>query len=143
MKSIVSFILIIAVLTACNNGAKKEAELQRAKQAAIDSMKMVMEKEAIIDSMQLLMAEQEEKVKETEERNTQVVATSTAQPVKKKKWSNAGKGAVIGAGTGAIAGALINKKRGEGALVGGLIGAGVGAGTGAIIDGSKKKKQAQ
>lgn len=58
------------------------------------------------------------------------------QPVQKKKgWSAKAKGAVIGAGTGAIAGAVINKRNREaGALIGGILGAGAGTGLGAIID---------
>ena len=62
---------------------------------------------------------------------------------KKKGWSNTAKGAVIGAGAGAITGAAVSKKKGEGAIIGGLAGAAVGAGTGAIIDDSKKKKEKQ
>ncbi len=54
--------------------------------------------------------------------------------------SSAAKGALIGAGAGAITGAAVSKKKGEGAIIGGLAGAAVGAGTGAIID-DKKKKQ--
>lgn len=55
------------------------------------------------------------------------VYTETAPvPAKKKGWSKAAKGAAIGAGTGAVAGAIISKKKGVGAVVGGLIGAGGG-----------------
>ncbi len=62
------------------------------------------------------------------------------QPVeeKKKGWSAKAKGAVIGAGTGAAAGAIINKRnRAAGAVIGGVLGAGAGTGVGAVID--KKK----
>ncbi len=53
----------------------------------------------------------------------------------KKGWSAKAKGAVIGAGTGAIAGAVVNaRNRGVGALIGGVLGAGAGTGIGAIID---------
>ena len=96
------------------------------------------------------MAEREAEIKaQNEENNRQIaedkevaaknsVAPSVAQ--KKKGWSHTAKGAVVGAGTGAVTGAIINKKRGQGAIVGTLIGAGVGAGTGAIVDAQKKKK---
>lgn len=63
-------------------------------------------------------------------------------PVEKEKkgWSNTAKGAVIGAGVGAIGGAVINKRnRVKGAVLGGLIGAAAGAGTGILID--KKQRQ--
>jgi phage tail tape-measure protein len=53
----------------------------------------------------------------------------------KKGWSAKAKGAVIGAGAGAVAGAIIHKRqRGVGAVVGGVLGAGAGTGIGAIID---------
>jgi hypothetical protein len=49
-------------------------------------------------------------------------------------------GALIGAGVGAVSGAIINKNnRGKGAIIGGVIGAGIGAGTGVIIDNKQKK----
>ena len=57
-----------------------------------------------------------------------------AEP-EKKGWSAKAKGAVIGAGTGAVAGAVINKRnRAVGALIGGVLGAGAGTGIGAVID---------
>lgn len=56
----------------------------------------------------------------------------------KRGWSAKAKGAVIGAGTGAAVGAIVNKRnRGAGAIIGTVIGAGAGTGVGAIID--KKK----
>ena len=63
-------------------------------------------------------------------------------PVKKKRRiSRPVQGAIIGAGVGAVSGAIINKdNRGKGAVIGGIIGAGVGAGTGIIIDNKQKKK---
>ena len=63
-------------------------------------------------------------------------------PVKKKRRiSRPVQGALIGAGVGAVSGAIINKSnRGKGAVIGGIIGAGVGAGTGIIIDNKEKKK---
>ena len=66
--------------------------------------------------------------------NDQPVATET----KKKGWSNAAKGAVIGGVGGAVAGAVINgKNRGKGAIIGGVI----GAAGGFILGKSKDKKQ--
>jgi hypothetical protein len=59
--------------------------------------------------------------------------TSTAS--KKKGWSKAAKGAVIGTATGAAAGAIINKKnRVLGGVIGGVIGGGVGYGIGRHMD---------
>ena len=60
------------------------------------------------------------------------VATTTK---KKKGWSKAAKGTVIGAGAGAAAGALLIKKnRALGAVVGGVVGGGVGYGVGRSMD---------
>jgi hypothetical protein len=55
-------------------------------------------------------------------------SNSTASyPAKKKGWSKAAKGAVIGGAGGAIAGAVINKRnRAVGAVVGGIVGGGGG-----------------
>lgn len=65
-----------------------------------------------------------------------VYETPAPAPVPEKKgWSAKAKGAVIGAATGAAAGAIINKRqRAVGAVVGGVLGAGAGTGIGAIID---------
>lgn len=56
-------------------------------------------------------------------------------PAKKKGWSKAAKGSVIGAGAGAAAGALLVKNnRGLGAVIGGIVGGGVGYGVGHSMD---------
>ncbi len=53
----------------------------------------------------------------------------------KRGWSAKAKGAVIGAGAGAVGGAILNKKnRGAGAIIGGVGGAILGTGVGAVID---------
>lgn len=44
----------------------------------------------------------------------------------KKGWSRKAKGTVIGAGAGAVGGALISKNRSKGAIIGGVAGAGAG-----------------
>lgn len=62
--------------------------------------------------------------------------TASAPVYRKKGWSKAAKGAVIGAGAGAVGGAIISKKKGLGAVIGGVVG---GAG-GYIIGRSKDKK---
>ena len=58
--------------------------------------------------------------------NTSTTAATT--PVKKDKGlSHAAKGTIVGAGTGAITGAILNKDhRGTGAIIGTVIGAGTG-----------------
>ncbi|HEX8462508.1 MAG TPA: YMGG-like glycine zipper-containing protein [Segetibacter sp.] len=62
---------------------------------------------------------------------------STPVPAKKKGWSNSAKGAVIGAGAGAVGGAIISKKKGTGAIIGGVLGA-----AGGYIIGKNKDKKA-
>lgn len=72
------------------------------------------------------------------------VAASTPTTEKKKGLSNAVKGSLIGVGTGAAAGAIIDKNhRGEGAIIGGVTGAVGGALGGALIDRNKRKKAAE
>jgi hypothetical protein len=66
---------------------------------------------------------------------------STAYPAAKKR-SHAGRnGALIGAGAGALTGALVTKKnRGVGALIGGVAGGAAGFGIGKIVE-HKKENQ--
>jgi hypothetical protein len=65
------------------------------------------------------------------------VNNSATQPAQEKKgWSKAAKGAVIGAGTGAVVGAIVSDKKAKGAI----IGAAAGAGAGYIIGRSKDRK---
>ena len=140
MKAI--FVIIAALsIVSCQNQDKMD--INKAKQASIDSMKVEIDKQKVIDSMKVEMAKMEKEKAEVEAQkvvvvNHQTEGTATAAPAKKKGWSSAAKGAVIGAGVGAITGAAVSKKKGQGAIIGGLAGAGVGAGTGAIIDSRKK-----
>ncbi len=58
-----------------------------------------------------------------------------AKVAKKKGWSKAAKAATIGAGSGAILGAVIHKRnRALGAVIGGVVGGGVGYGIGRSKD---------
>ena len=67
-----------------------------------------------------------------------------AQDQPKKKWSPVLKGGVIGAATGAVAGAVINKKnRVAGGVVGAAVGGAAGAVVGKVIDNKQKKKAAE
>ncbi|MBK8142067.1 MAG: glycine zipper 2TM domain-containing protein [Chitinophagaceae bacterium] len=61
--------------------------------------------------------------------------TNEAKVAKKKGWSKAAKYSVIGAGSGAILGAVINKRnRVAGGIIGGVLGGGVGYGIGRSND---------
>lgn len=143
MKKVLYIAVLAFVFTSCRDTAAEKVASDQ--QRELDSIKAVMktEKEALakqktVDSMNAIIAEKEavaaQRVANASARNT---APVTAEQ-KKKGWSGTAKGAVIGAGAGAITGAAISKKKGEGAIIGGLAGAAVGAGTGAIIDGKKK-----
>lgn len=67
-------------------------------------------------------------------------ATASTTTKKKKGWSNAAKGTVIGAGSGAILGAVVSKNKAAGAVLGGLLGAGAGYVVGNEIDKKKNRK---
>ena len=134
MKKLILMVLGVGLLYSCKDTNKEVLDLERERQASIDSMKIEIEKQRIIDSMQLAHSQKPESKREV------VVVNQTASAPAKKKWSGAAKGAVIGAGVGAVTGAAISKNKAEGAIIGGLAGAGVGAGTGAIVDESKKKE---
>ena len=67
--------------------------------------------------------------------NTGSMNTTTTNTAKKKGWSKAAKGAVIGGASGAVLGAVIHKKnRVLGGVIGGVIGGGVGYGIGRSQD---------
>ena len=63
-----------------------------------------------------------------------------AQDQPKKPWSPVAKGAVIGAGTGAVAGAIIHKRnRVVGGVVGGVVVGAGGGGVGKVIQNKQAK----
>src|ERR1700712_281762 len=107
MKHLFSFLMIASVLTACNSGAEKAAEIQRAKQKTIDSLNIEITKRKVIDSMKTVRA-RAEKQNAQNAQNSGSYATTTTTPAKKKGWSHTAKGALVGAGTGAVTGAIIN-----------------------------------
>jgi hypothetical protein len=73
--------------------------------------------------------------KKTTYRAPVATAPEPIPPAKKKGWSKAAKGAVIGGAAGAAAGAIIVKKnRALGAVIGGVVGGGVGYGIGRGMD---------
>ena len=140
MKNVMIVFAAVAMMASCKNKDQQASVGDDIQKATIDSMKTVAVKQHIIDSMKIV-SETEKKqqlAKEVVVVNNQQPAATPPAVKTRKKWSGAAKGAVIGAGVGAITGAVVSKKKGEGALIGGLAGAAVGAGTGAIIDGSKK-----
>lgn len=148
MRKLLIALAATAVLASCHNNADNAAAIESAKQATIDSMNMV--------NAEKDRAATEAKVASHKKRSTEAAPASssnstastasagTAAPAKKKGWSHTAKGAVVGAGAGAITGAVVNKNdRVKGAAIGTIVGAGVGAGVGAIVDHEKKKKEAR
>lgn len=159
-----------AVMASCGN---KNNEVSDAQQKTIDSMKMEMARQQVVDSMNQASAEaaavqhdaatqQAAAAPGASSHHSSGGKTSHAtyvtnntyntapqspntQPAtqQKKRWSAKATGALIGAGAGAITGAMIDGRKGEGAIVGGLTGAAAGLGTGAIIDANKNKKEQQ
>ncbi len=105
MKKLPALFALIVILASCQSKASREAEIQKAKQATIDSMAAAASaKQHVIDSMRTVAARNAEK-------NTQTENNSQATTAKKKKGlGNVSKGAIIGAGAGAITGALVDKK---------------------------------
>lgn len=150
MKQIVVVLATAVVLFSCKSNADNAAAIESAKKAAIDSMNTVSAiRQEVVDSMKAVKANHTQQAASGNETTPAVVNTTEPAPApapqKKgwKSWSHTAKGAVVGAGAGAVTGAIVNKDRVKGAAIGTLIGAGVGAGTGAIVDHSKKKKQSQ
>jgi hypothetical protein len=169
MKKLIPVIAFSLLLgTSCNN-AQKQAEIE-AQQRALDSMKNAIATQKIIDSMNAVAAYKADSIRMEKEKTAAATTTRRRSsgggsagtsntyntynqgyagaapapaPQQKKGWSSTAKGALIGAGVGALGGALISDKKGQGALIGGAAGAGVGAGTGAIIDASKRKREQQ
>jgi hypothetical protein len=123
---------------------KLEAQIQTAKQFTRDSLKDA-KKPKVYASKKHYNSDAESYVSRNPNNEVYTTPAENApvyKPVKKKrKISRPVEGALIGAGVGAVSGAIINKNnRGKGAVIGGIIGAGVGAGTGVIIDNKQKKK---
>ena len=190
MKKLFIYPALVLTLGACyNNKAEKEAEIEMATSAAIDTLGNLQERARLEDSLNSVAdatvseapsspaptrkptkkttptSEKEptagtpagtvapapsptpvvaDEGGNTETAKTEDPATPEPEEKKKKGINNTVKGAIIGAGAGAVGGAIINKKNpGKGAIIGGVVGAGAGAVTGVILDKNKKKKEAK
>lgn len=136
MKNLLIILVTTMTLAACHNKAETAKAVEAAKKATLNSINAInIAKQRTIDSMK--------RIKEQEDVAVAPAADNNEAPVaqKKKKWSHAAKGAVVGAAGGAVTGAIVNKDRAKGAVIGTLIGAGAGAATGAIVDQQEKKKK--
>ena len=116
MKKMIMVFAVSSLFVACKNNTEKTAGEQTTTE---QSVVPVTQKPVV--------------VRETRYVNTQPAPAPVQQ---KKGWSKAAKGAVIGAGSGAVVGAVVSKKKGTGAAVG----AAAGAVGGYIIGRSQDKK---
>lgn len=145
-----------AIVAGCNSNANESAKVNQ------DSIRMIQDRLKLDSFKRVEAAEQQKLAAEAaaasavaRERSARSHSTSyssgrsqtysgsnsngtytPAQPAKKKGWSSAAKGAVIGGVVGAGTGVLIDKKDGRGAVIGGV----VGAGTGYVIGRHRDKK---
>lgn len=138
MKRIFLIGIAGAMLVACtNNNVHEEALVKQKVVAAIkDSLKLdsfkraeTKAKEKEQETQRLAKIKEERRMLLLSEKNEAAPERSgseAAVPAKKKGWSQAAKGAVIGAGAGALGGVLLDKKDGRGAIIGGVVGAGTG-----------------
>lgn len=156
MKKIILILMTLTIIYGCNTkSTNADTEIAKAKQAAIDSMKqvhLISQQQRQIDSLKMASKVNPTKVNPVNNVSTNAYAASSrsttpstpvsyASTKKKKKMGNVAKGAIIGAGVGAVTGAVVSKKKGQGAIVGGVLGAGAGAGVGAVIDKKQKQKE--
>lgn len=140
MKQLLIAGALSVMIASCNNS--RTAEIERAKQAAIDSMNNVaalQAKQRTIDSMNEVNRRHRHYSSATASQGGEVTAG-------KKGMSNKTKGALIGTGAGvvagAVAGALINKDDpGKGAVIGGAVGGAVGSGVGYGAGAAKDKNK--
>jgi hypothetical protein len=147
MKKILAIIALSSVLFACNNKAKEEEALKQQEiqkqlvlKAVKDSLRLdSFKREEVAKKEQLAKEAAEAKLvaerkairsaKSSNYSGSGSTTTSyggTQATAKKKGWSDAAKGTVIGGVAGAVGGAIIDKKKGRGAVIGGVAGAGAG-----------------
>lgn len=147
MKHTLLIFVCAVLMSACTNNAKEEAAIkQQAIVAVKDSLKLDSFKRAEVKKQEeqkiAARVKEEKRMLLLSERNEAASApiprqySEQAAPAKKSGWSAAAKGAVIGAGAGALGGVLIDKKDGRGAIIGGVL----GAGTGYLIGRDKDRK---
>ena len=146
MKKILFTLVIAAGLTACNNQPKQTVvvidTMAIKQQALLEEQARVQAEEHRRDSIDAIR-KAEARAEARAERRTYTTMSQNAQldepaaqaaPAKKKGWSDAAKGTLIGAGAGALGGALIDKNHGRGAIIGTLVGGGAGYAIGRAKD---------
>lgn len=157
MKKLIGVSIIAIMFAACGPNQQELAQQRERDSLAtlVYQNLAAQEQQRVLDSMNEVVAAKEAEAARAnnsarQSRTTHVTNNYTtgnaakqnpAATPKRKGWSSTATGAVIGAGVGAVTGAIVDKKKGRGAVIGGISGAGIGAGTGAIIDANKRKKE--
>ena len=137
MKNIVkilAFVSIASAFSACNSDAKMQA--YKNSKRIQDSLRLDSFKRAEIVTKEKAEIKAANISASRNTRNTVQPVVIQTEEQKRKGMSSAAKGAIIGAGAGAVTGILVDKKDGRGAIIGGV----VGAGTGYVIGRDKDKK---
>jgi hypothetical protein len=146
MKKILVIVAATAVFAACTN--KQQEQELKASRDSIAAIKQAFKMDSLKKANELALQQKaaaEREAAAERRRNTRVAGYSESgyvAPVtpeqKKKGMSSAAKGALIGAGAGALTGILVDKKNGRGAVIGGVVGAGTGYAIGKSKDNKKK-----
>ncbi len=140
MKKLLTLIAIASIIAACNGKANTNAQAALNSKNYKDSLRLDSFKRSEAVNKEIDKRAAEAKVTAN---TTQVVhhsgtsvqnSASVNTTTKKKGWSSAAKGAVIGGVVGAGAGILIDKKDARGAIIGGVAGAGAGYAIGRAND---------
>ena len=135
LKQVVLFIAIAAVvsvavvgLTKNSNTKKVDAtELAQFEAWKASSLQKELEKENAIVAKPVTKSSTAKRVSYQSPKMVSESQNAAKTTTKKKGWSKAAKSTAIGAGAGAVLGAVINKKnRALGAVIGGVIGGGGG-----------------
>jgi YMGG-like Gly-zipper len=137
MKKLFVILGSAVLLFSCKSKSADETKVLAASKDAeyAEFVKWKAEKEKAAETAQPVAANSTVRTVVIKEPVAVPVAAAAPVATRKKGWSKAAKGTVIGAGAGAIAGAIINKKnRGAGAVIGGILGAGAGYGIGRSMD---------
>jgi len=143
MKQVILLIAIAAVVSVAtvglvNSSKSKKLDATATELAQFETWKeQQAQKENAVAIAPTKTAARTTSTKRTTYSSPKMVSESSnpAQATKKKGWSKAAKGSVIGGVVGAGAGAVINKRnRAAGAVIGGILGAGGGYVIGRTMD---------
>ncbi len=140
MKKIIPVLALVAVMASCKSKTEPVADqtkvLSATEFADFQAFQAWKEQQAEAKAIN-----NNRTVRYVEHRHTAAASTrtantnTTATATKKKGWSKAAKGAVIGGVSGAVIGGVISKRnRVAGVAIGTVLGGGVGYGIGRSID---------